>query len=268
MSELTNLVSDFQKMIESKAVLASQIAELTRQRDETATDLDALCTKRQKILDEIKAEEAASKKRIAEYNDKQGENIGKEIRRLEALSKIEGETSQAQAETARKQKQLSNELASKEQSLMEIEIKLKQDRACVDILSESVRRQQERNSADALDAESKLRKAKDLSNETKGLLRDVKEGQENNRNKQIDLNNQAKELESFKNSLDALKNELDKYQEKINLQTDKLQKAWDEYYKMKTIVEKNMKDTDDLRRGLEAEKTEFAFEAAKIKAKK
>ena len=68
--------------------------------------------------------------------------------------------------------------------------------------------------------------------------------------------------------MDTIKFELDKYQEKINQQTDKLQKSWDEYYKFKAIVEKNMKDTQDLKRGLEAEKTEFAFEMAKLKDKK
>ena len=268
MSELTNLVTDFQKMIESKAILSEQVSDLTKQRDKTATELDFLCSKRQKILDEIKAEEATSKKRIAEYNDKQGENIGKEIRRLENLSKIQGETERVQSETARDQKQLTNELAAKQQSLMELEIKLRQDKACLDILNESVTKQQEKNSSDLLVIDSKLRKVQDLDNEAKGSMRDAKSIQENNRSTRLDLEKRFKELGEYKNSLDAIRFELDNQINQFNKRSEELQKNWDEYYRLKTIVEKKMKDTDDLKRGLEAERTELAFEMAKLKAKK
>ena len=268
MSELTNLVTDFQKMIESKSVLYAQIADLTKQRDKTATELDFLCSKRQGILDEIKAEEAASKKRISEYNDKQGENIGKEIRRLENLSKIQGETERTQSETARNQKLLASEFAAKQQSLMELEIKLRQDKACLDILNESVTKQQEKNSSDLLVIDSKLRKAQTLDDEAKGLMEDAKILQKNNRNTRMDLEKKFKELDEYKNSLDAMRFELDNQINQFNKRSEELQKNWDEYYRLKTIVEKRMKDTDDLKRGLEAERTEMAFEVAKLKAKK
>ena len=117
MSESTDFIKDYEKLVRQKPVLTAQVVELRRQVEETGKALEELTNKKQGIIDDIKAEENESIARIEEREQSMNRVINQENERLSAQSEKQNETATQQEATKTLQAQLKNELDAKEEAL-------------------------------------------------------------------------------------------------------------------------------------------------------
>lgn len=268
MSELTDQIKDFEKLLKQKGILTAQVDEMTRQCEQLTEEHRNLNSMLTAIHVGIHKKEEESNERIKEYNDAQGAVVGKELKRLQALEKKTNQLCQDEADTARLQKQRDNELAAREQARIEERSELDKRQTDLNAQEERLKIQQDEVSVQLGQTTSKLRKIEQLKKETEELIQDANDAKKHNRNNRLKNEKRVEELDAYKQELDGIKIESENYLEKISEKEADLQKKWAEYNEVKAIVDKRAKDTQDLKRGLEAEKTELAFQLAKVKGKK
>lgn len=265
MSEATDYIKSFDKLLKEKPILEADLASLRAQIEEAKRSLEELTSSKSKLLSDIKKAEEKSISKIRLERDQVDKTLNEERVRLAVLS--EELTGREQIVSGRESnaKSAENENDDKEIKLLAFGKKLKHLEIDLKARDEEQQAREDRIDSKTIKLNSMIDHNNALASSAESALKDVKNAEVNVRTSQEEALKEQERLNKFKKELQAWEKKLQKDQKDLDGQAEDIRIKAAENETNMAIISKKQKDTNDKERALSAMQVDLDFKLAKIK---
>lgn len=267
MSESIDFIKKFEELIKEKPMLEAKLVDINNQIENGLKELEKIENKKKSILTEISVSRETSKNEISEYNDKVNKILEKERIRLDDEAVVQSKIIEKNIKKFQELRQYNNELADREQKVIEREKKTEH-------LKIELKVQREVNTKLKENIEAERQKIEKIKKDNIEYLASIKSSLNDNEVIRQDNSVTKKKIKEQLRHIEEWKAELEERVKKFKIEIEKLSKIkttigtkQEEINMQLKILAKNKKNLDDKEKSLNAMQMDIDFKIAKLKTK-